>query len=178
MKDKHCSFLCNSLRGEGKTTYLLSASFRIYKNNTLHNTLMLPSPPDPCSPPAGNTLTALTRYFNVLRYQLNLRENFYTESSGESIRCFNHTPAWVILKKVKKHYSSFLCHKKSFNAFLFWLNRWRLLPAWRTSGTGWATWTGTWGNVKNFFVRNLQIFIVSKSVCPWQAFPAWCNICG
>ncbi len=78
-------------KGEGKTTYRLSASFRIYKNNMLHNTLTLPSLPDPRSPPAGNTLTALTRYVNVLRYQLNLRENFYTESSGESIHCFNHT---------------------------------------------------------------------------------------
>ncbi len=58
----------DQLGGEGKTTYLLSASFRIYKNNsyiTLPNTLTSPSPPDPPSPPAGTTLTALTRYLNV-----------------------------------------------------------------------------------------------------------------
>ncbi len=30
---------------------------------------------------------------------------------------------------------------------------------------------------KNFFVRNLRIFVISQSVCPWQAFPAQSNVC-
>jgi hypothetical protein len=31
---------------------------------------------------------------------------------------------------------------------------------------------------KTFYGRNLRIFIISWSVCPWQAFPAWSNNCG
>jgi hypothetical protein len=31
--------------------------------------------------------------------------------------------------------------------------------------------------IKNV-VRNLQIFVISLSVCPWQAFPALSNVCG
>jgi hypothetical protein len=26
--------------------------------------------------------------------------------------------------------------------------------------------------LQNFFVRNLQIFVIAQSVCPWQAFSA------
>ncbi len=36
--------------------------------------------------------------------------------------------------------------------------------------------------LKNFYVRNLQIFTVSETACPWQAFPAelmfLCNAIG
>jgi hypothetical protein len=32
--------------------------------------------------------------------------------------------------------------------------------------------------IKLFYCRNSQIFIISWSVCPWQAFPAWSNVCG
>ncbi len=31
---------------------------------------------------------------------------------------------------------------------------------------------------KTFYGRNLQIFVISWSACPWQAFPAWSNVCG
>ncbi len=31
---------------------------------------------------------------------------------------------------------------------------------------------------KAFYGRNLQIFVISWSVCPWQAFPALPNVCG
>ncbi len=31
---------------------------------------------------------------------------------------------------------------------------------------------------KTFFVRNLKIFVISQSVCPWQAFPAQSIVCG
>ncbi len=38
------------------------------------------------------------------------------------------------------------------------------------------TLTSTGGQCcKTFFVRNLRIFIISLSVCPWQAFQAWSN---
>jgi hypothetical protein len=30
---------------------------------------------------------------------------------------------------------------------------------------------------KNFFVRNLRIFVISLSVCPWQTFPAKPIVC-
>ncbi len=30
---------------------------------------------------------------------------------------------------------------------------------------------------KTFYVRNLRIFVISQSVCPWQAFPAQSNVC-
>jgi len=31
----------------------------------------------------------------------------------------------------------------------------------------------TWGlYYKTFYGRNLHIFVISQSVCPWQAFPA------
>ena len=33
-------------------------------------------------------------------------------------------------------------------------------------------------NVTKFYVCNLQIFVISLSVCSWQAFPAWSNVCG
>jgi hypothetical protein len=29
-------------------------------------------------------------------------------------------------------------------------------------------------SVKNFFRRNFQMLVMMYSVCPWQAFPAWC----
>ncbi len=29
---------------------------------------------------------------------------------------------------------------------------------------------------KTFYVRNLQVFLISQSVCPWQAFPAQSNV--
>ncbi len=33
---------------------------------------------------------------------------------------------------------------------------------------------GSWGlYYKTFYGRNLQIFVMSYSVCPWQAFPAF-----
>ncbi len=36
-----------------------------------------------------------------------------------------------------------------------------------------------WGQCyKIFFVRNLRIFVISQSVCPWQAFQAQSNVCG
>ncbi len=31
---------------------------------------------------------------------------------------------------------------------------------------------------KVFYNCNLRIFVISYSVCPWQAFPAQCNVCG
>ncbi len=31
---------------------------------------------------------------------------------------------------------------------------------------------------KNFFVRNLPIFVISLSVCLWQTLPAYYNVCG
>jgi hypothetical protein len=30
----------------------------------------------------------------------------------------------------------------------------------------------------NIYVRNLQIFVIRWSVCPWQAFPPYPNVCG
>ncbi len=37
---------------------------------------------------------------------------------------------------------------------------------------------GTQGQCyKTFFARNLYIFVISQSVCPWQAFPAQSNVC-
>jgi len=30
---------------------------------------------------------------------------------------------------------------------------------------------------KTFYGRNLRMFAIIQSVCPWQAFPAWSNIC-
>ncbi len=36
-----------------------------------------------------------------------------------------------------------------------------------------------WGQCyKAFFVRDLRIFVISQSVCPWQAFPAQSIVCG
>ncbi len=36
-----------------------------------------------------------------------------------------------------------------------------------------------WGlYYKTYYGRNLRIFVISLSVCPWQAFPAWSNVCG
>jgi hypothetical protein len=32
--------------------------------------------------------------------------------------------------------------------------------------------------LKNFFVRNLWIFLISYSVCLWQVLPAYSNVCG
>jgi hypothetical protein len=32
--------------------------------------------------------------------------------------------------------------------------------------------------IKPFYGRTLRIFVKSKSVCPWQAFPAKSNVCG
>jgi hypothetical protein len=29
--------------------------------------------------------------------------------------------------------------------------------------------------LQNLFVRNLRIFVIRLSVCPWQAFLAYCN---
>jgi hypothetical protein len=29
---------------------------------------------------------------------------------------------------------------------------------------------------KTFYSHNLQVLVISHSVCPWQAFPALCNI--
>jgi hypothetical protein len=31
---------------------------------------------------------------------------------------------------------------------------------------------------ETFSVRNLRIFVISLSACPWQAFPALSNDCG
>jgi len=31
---------------------------------------------------------------------------------------------------------------------------------------------------KTFYGRNLRIFTISSSVCPWQAFPTYSNVCG
>ncbi len=31
---------------------------------------------------------------------------------------------------------------------------------------------------KTFYGCNLQIFVISYSVCPWQVFPAQSNVCG
>jgi hypothetical protein len=31
---------------------------------------------------------------------------------------------------------------------------------------------------KTFYVRALRIFVLSYSVCPWEAFPALSNVCG
>ncbi len=31
---------------------------------------------------------------------------------------------------------------------------------------------------KTFYGRNLQIFVISQSVCPWQALPFQSNNCG
>jgi hypothetical protein len=31
---------------------------------------------------------------------------------------------------------------------------------------------------KTFYGRKLQIFVISWSVCPWQALPALSNVCG
>jgi hypothetical protein len=37
----------------------------------------------------------------------------------------------------------------------------------------------TWGLYhKTFYGRNLQIFRICWSVFPWQAFPAYSNVCG
>ncbi len=37
----------------------------------------------------------------------------------------------------------------------------------------------TWHNaMAAFFVPNLRIFVISQSVCPWQAFPVQYNVCG
>ncbi len=37
----------------------------------------------------------------------------------------------------------------------------------------------TWGQYyKSYNGRNLRIFVISQIVCPWQAFPAWSNVCG
>jgi hypothetical protein len=30
---------------------------------------------------------------------------------------------------------------------------------------------------KTFYGRNLRIFVISYSVCPWQTFPAQSNVC-
>ncbi len=36
-----------------------------------------------------------------------------------------------------------------------------------------------WGQCyKTFYGRTLCIFIISQSVCPWQAFPAKSIVCG
>jgi hypothetical protein len=32
-------------------------------------------------------------------------------------------------------------------------------------------------NVMKIYVCNLRMFVVSKSVCPWQAFPDKSNVC-
>ncbi len=29
--------------------------------------------------------------------------------------------------------------------------------------------------LQNIFVRNLRFFVISLSICPWQAFPAYSN---
>jgi len=34
---------------------------------------------------------------------------------------------------------------------------------------------GFGANVIKLFRRNLRIFVISWSVCLWQAFPTWCN---
>ncbi len=31
---------------------------------------------------------------------------------------------------------------------------------------------------KTFYGRKLRLFVLSYSVCPWQAFPAKPNVCG
>jgi hypothetical protein len=31
---------------------------------------------------------------------------------------------------------------------------------------------------KTFYSHNLRIFVISQSVCVWQAFPAMSNVCG
>ncbi len=38
---------------------------------------------------------------------------------------------------------------------------------------------GSWGlSYKTFYCRNLLIFVISQSVCPWQVFPAQSNVFG
>ncbi len=38
--------------------------------------------------------------------------------------------------------------------------------------------TGPWCQCYNtFYGRNLRMLVISYSVCPWQAFPAYTNVC-
>ncbi len=46
-------------------------------------------------------------------------------------------------------------------------------PQPKVEGLSLATASGIWGlYYQTLYGRNLQIFVISQSVCPWQAFPA------
>ncbi len=52
----------------------------------------------------------------------------------------------------------------------------QFLPKTRRLPIEWKHYQVPWGQCfGTFYVRNIQMFLISYSICPWQAFPAWLN---